>query len=523
MRAQAIVRPAATYVLGLGLLVLVLVGAGWVVTSSHVVTVFMLTAAAAIVALAMLQRGAFIGVFTLAAMNGIPLLDTSHMLAAHVAIQDAAVFILLCAAVAWMAADHGSARPTPLARALTWCGVALLLWCSFVAARTWAGGSAPLLGAIRFGRDFFYFALLLIVLPRVRLSARDLRVLLWLLGIGVCIFAVGQIAIVEGFARPTSLVHVASTGHTLGLTRVYAEMNDLLFAGLPVGIAALVLARGARAQWKAIPVTLLLGASFVVQLTRARWIALIASLVLVSLWLALQADRRVAVVLRRRLLMLLGGAAVVIAGIVVAAPGLISTGPLVTRLFSIFTDVSSQASTVAVRQHVASQMIALLGTHWPAGLGLIPPSAHYYSAFFDGSIRDPDVGVLNAVMTIGVIGALFIYLPLVVALVQCMRGARAGIIGRYPWLSYGGQIWIVAAIASSITLVTLFSVSGLVFAAVFLAALSQPLVFGTAREPAPDVANAAERVMRGDVPDARARRARSTRIPLPRALPRAPS
>jgi predicted membrane channel-forming protein YqfA (hemolysin III family) len=103
---------------------------------------------------------------------------------------------------------------------------------------------------------------------------------------------------------------------------------------------------------------------------------------------------------------------------------------------------------------------------------------HFYPQFPSGSIRDTDLGVLNAVMTMGLIGAALIYLPLLVTLVHCMRHARTKARLRFPWVSYGGQIWIVATLASSVTLVTLFSPAGLVLSAAILAVLSQPCVTG---------------------------------------------
>jgi hypothetical protein len=280
-------------------------------------------------------------------------------------------------------------------------------------------------------------------------------------------------------------VHVATTEQSLGITRLYAQMTDLVSAGVAFSIAALVLA-ARRNQKRIAPITVLLTASLVLQLTRARWIATITSVVLVSVWLGLQAERGVAGVLRRRLLMFLGIVVGIVALILLAAPSLIPTGPFVQRIVSIFTDLSSSAGTVGVRRQVASEMISLLGTHWPLGLGLTPPMVHFYPQFPSGSIRDPDVGVLNAVMTIGVVGALLIYLPLIATLVHCMRRSRRAIRDRFSWMNYGAQIWILATLGSSITLVTLFSPSGVVLTAVILAVLSQPFVLGidrTADEP----------------------------------------
>lgn len=484
--AHTLSRSSLRYALGAAVVFAVLVIVGREVVNGNAKLVFALIAAGAYCVLAAVQRGACLGVLVLAAMNGLPIVNTAHAAVHHIAIQDVICLALIATALVWTLIS--GATPTRVGAILSRCGVALLVWCVLVVVHTWADGQAPVLGAIRFGRDFLYFGALLIVLPRVALRERDIEVLLMVLAAGVCVFAVGQIVTVEGLANPTWLVHAGATAKNLGLTRIYAEMTDLVTAGVAFAIAAVVLLRG-RAQTRAIPIAVLLTISLALQLTRARWISMIVSVVLVSVWLGLQADRRIAVILRRRLAVAVGIVAVAIIILVTVGGGVVSTGPILQRILSIFTDLGASTGTVSIRQHVASQMTSLLGGHWLAGLGLTPPSVHYYPQFPAGSIRDPDLGVLNAVMTIGVVGAALIYLPLLVALVHCMRRARTRIRGRVPWLNYGGQIWIVATITSSITLVTLFSPSGLALSAVILTILSHASVTGAdpSRDPPVEV------------------------------------
>jgi hypothetical protein len=470
-------RYSLRQILGAALVLLILVVGGREVANDHAKLMFEAIGALALGLLAT-QRGLCIGVLALAALNGIPFISNTTAVAHHIALQDLACLVLIGVALVWMLVD-GHLNRTRLSVMLTWCGVALFSWCAVIVFRTWAEGT-PLLGAIRFGRDFLYFGALLIVLPRVRLRERDIETIVVVLGAGVCLYAVGQIATVEGLANPTWLVHVATTEQSLGITRLYAQMTDLVSAGVAFSVAALVLATR-RNQKRIAPMTVLLTASLVIQLTRARWIATITSVVLVSVWLGLQAERGVAGILRRRLLMFVGVVVGIVALILLAAPSLIATGPFVQRIVSIFTDLSSSAGTVGVRRQVASEMISILGTHWPLGLGLTPPVVHFYPQFPSGSIRDPDVGVLNAVMTIGVVGALLIYLPLVATLVHCMRRSGRAVRDRFSWMNYGAQIWILATLGSSITLVTLFSPSGVVLSAVILAVLSQPCVLGADR------------------------------------------
>jgi len=495
VKSAAIIHghPRLRALLAAAAIVLGLVAVGREVVHGDSTMIIGLFAAGGLVVLAVARRGLFTGVMVLAAMNGLPAIDTSRYVANHVAGQDLACMALIGTAGLWALGRQRRWPPTQLGRRLSLCGALLFGFCVYTVLRTVVDGHASLLGAIRYGRDFLYFGALLIVLPRVRFRREEIDDLLKVMMVGVVLFSIGQIATVEGISNPTWLVHATSTGQTLGLTRLYAPMNDGLFAGVALALATAVLAgRGTLTRRLGIPATLLLGTSLALQLTRARWIALILSLVVVSLFFALQADRRVATVLRRRLVASLLILTALVLVLTFVAPGLISAGPLVRRLLSIFNSTTSnaQTNTLAVRQQVAGLMLQTLGGHWVLGLGLIPPSAHYFLAFPSGSIRDPDVGVLNALMTIGAIGAILIYLPIVVTVLHCMRRVRTRGRVAYSWLNYGGQIFLVAALASSITLVTLFSVAGLMLTGTLLALLAQPSVSGPDVPAAPEADDA---------------------------------
>lgn len=148
------------------------------------------------------------------------------------------------------------------------------------------------------------------------------------------------------------------------------------------------------------------------------------------------------------------------------------------RLLSIVTDLQTGSGTVAVREEVTRSMVRALGGQWPYGLGFVPPSAHYFLGLPSGSIRNSDLGVLNVVMTMGAIGAFVLYLPFVLGLIQCLQRSPARWSNEYSWLRYGGAVWIVATLVSSVTLVTLFSTSGLALAAVAMTVLVHPSVSG---------------------------------------------
>jgi hypothetical protein len=484
-----------------------LVASGWAVAEGHATAIFILAAVVGLCIMASTQRGVFIGVLLLVALNGLPLIDASRVIFAKYMVQDAAVGALLVVVMLWISRDSGTYRPSRIGQAISRAAVALLLWWLFTLVRSVIGQHVPTLHAASFGRDFLYFALLLILLPRARLTSRDIGALLGVLAVGVCVFAAGQIAIATGIGQPAELIHFEKTLQQSGLTRVYAPMTDLVTAGLAASVAAVLLARKRALRLVALPVALLLMTSTVVQLTRARWIGLIVGLLLVSLWLTIGDEARVATVLRRRLAIVVGALGVAGLAAFLTAPGLASSGTTGQRLLSIFSDLQSSSGTIAIREAVTRMMTVYLGGKWPLGLGFVPPSAHYFSGLPEGSIQDADLGVLNAVMTMGVVGAALLCFPVVFTLIHCLRRSSGRWRGQYAWLCYGGAVWIVATLASSVTLVTLFSTSGLALTAVFLTILAHPSVSGAL---APSNAVGTQRVPHPSLPEGLAmRRARN--------------
>jgi hypothetical protein len=455
----------------------VLIGCGWAIARGHAKDILAILAALLLCALALRQRGALIGILLLAAMDGLPFVTTSTLVTSKLSLEDIAIIALIVIAGLWILLDGYLRPPQQVGRIISNAGIPLLVWCILVMAVSITSDNIPVLRALYFGRDFIFFALLLIVLPRVRLTVRDVYVLLGILAIGVSIFAVGQIMIATGVGQPGNLIHFQYTlqesGFT-GVTRVYANMTDLVTAGLAASIAAVMLARDRTVQLIALPIAVLLTTSTAVQLTRARWIGLVLGAVLVSLWLVSTGKPLVTALLRKRFALGIGALGLVIGLTLFAAPDAVSSGTIISRLSSLFTDLQTGGGTVAVREALTSTMKTYLGENWPVGLGFVPPFSHYYFGLPGGSIRDPDVGVLNAVMTMGVVGAVLIYLPVVAMLIDCLRRLSKQRLTELSWLYYGGAIWLVATLASSATLITLFSTSGLALTAVLLTILAHP-------------------------------------------------
>jgi hypothetical protein len=120
-------------------------------------------------------------------------------------------------------------------------------------------------------------------------------------------------------------------------------------------------------------------------------------------------------------------------------------------------------------------MLHLLGSKWPIGLGFLHPSARYVGGLPDGTIRSTDTGVLNVLMTMGIVGVMMLYAPLAYGMREIMRASRR--IGQSsrplpPWIFYGGGAWIAWAIAGAPSQVVLFSVPTLVMVALVLAGIA---------------------------------------------------
>jgi hypothetical protein len=449
-----------------------LIGCGWAIGAEHVRLLLLAVALLGLGILALSQRGTLVGILVLAGLNGVPFFDTSKLVTSKLAIEDIAVIGLLFVAAVWVLIDGAPPAPTKVGRVVSRLGMVLLVWSSYVMARTLIDESVPILRALYFGRDFLLFGSLLIVLPRVRFSLRDISTLLGILAVGVCIFAVGQIMTALGIGQPGSLIHFKYTLAESGLNRVYSNMTDLVTATLAVAIAATLLSRQRMLRLSAAPIAVLLLVSTIVQLTRARWIGLIIGVVVISFWLAISSNTTISATLRRRLTLFVSLLAFIFVVAIVTVPSVVSGGAVIHRLTSIFSDLQSGSGTVAIREQVTNTMTALLGQRWPSGLGFVPPFTHYYAGLPGGSIRDPDVGVLNAVMTMGVVGAALIYLPVIIVFGDCLRRLSLRRGTNFGWLYYGGAIWMIATLSSSVTLITLFSTSGLALAAVFLTILA---------------------------------------------------
>jgi len=215
---------------------------------------------------------------------------------------------------------------------------------------------------------------------------------------------------------------------------------------------------------------LVFGVAMLLQLTRAAYFGAAVGFLLAGAiwWFRRGPARRLA---RKQLVIVpLVAACILTLGAAVSSTERHVVSTVSTRALAGLSDVSSTSGTVQTRVGLGKQMLDLLGQSWPSGLGFIHPAAHSYPDLPGGSIRNTDLGVLNALMTMGAVGAILLYLPLLLVLRGLCRPAPLPSSAyEDEWLRLGTTIWIIGTIASSITLVDLFSFGGLEITAVVLA------------------------------------------------------
>ncbi|HEY0631597.1 MAG TPA: hypothetical protein VGC98_06050, partial [Thermoleophilaceae bacterium] len=376
------------------------------------------------------------------------------------------VFILLACLAVWAVRSPARQAPRYVVLSRWWAGV-FLLWWLLTLVRSSFYDQVPLLHASLYGRDFLYFGLLVPALAAVQWTRAELLLIVRIVGLATGIFAVAAIVDALGIADLSVVTHPNLTASFEGLTRIYAPMNDLVMLGFALGIGLALLSTQPRLQRLGWALALVMGIDFALQLTRIAYLAaLLAAIVMIGLWMyprdLISARMRPRVSALVAALVLLVGAFTFVGSSGSSSP----VGAVVSRATSSISDVQSRGANVGYRLDLASRMEQILGSDWPIGLGFWHPSYHYVSDLPDGSIRNADLGVSNSVMTMGLIGTLLLYLPLIYGVVALQR-ARTRDRGAGPdsWLTFGMATWILIAIAASATQATLFTVNGLALAA----------------------------------------------------------
>jgi hypothetical protein len=436
-------------------------------------------ATALILALVLVARwnfGAFVALLVLVTLNGIPGPDLEEFaVAGSFRVSDVAVAALVVALA--LRQQAGSAEPGSLLRFARWWGIALASWWLLTLIRS-VGDGVPLVKAALFGRDFLYFAILLPLLAGALRNRREIAACLSLLAVGATLHAVGQVAVSAGGVTSPLVdlvVHTELSASFEGTERVFSSMAQVVTAAFPFAIGLALVPPRRSLRLVGVGLATLAGISVLLGLTRATYLALgLALVVICATWVS--ANGALSRPLRRASAAL---AAVVVFGLFVsgfrpltASDALPSEASAVSvRAESSIDELTGRTDNVGYRYDLADEMLTLLDDRWPVGLGFWHPDVRPVSGLPAGSIRNSDTGVLNAVMTIGVIGAALVYVPLITILFATMRRGRDLRPGIRPdqWFFFGASTWILYVMASSATLVTLFSVPGLVLTATVLA------------------------------------------------------
>jgi hypothetical protein len=249
-------------------------------------------------------------------------------------------------------------------------------------------------------------------------------------------------------------------------------MNDLVITVAIFGAAVLATTRRDRATPLIVAMTIVMLLAFLLQLTRATYLGMAIGL-LIATTIALTRGASVRRILVRRITLLLTILSVGILGLVGLGSSNTPTTAINERISSGLSQVSEKTGTVGYRVNLYSEMLHILGSRWPVGLGFLHPRDKFFPSLPSGSIRNDDVGLLNAVMTMGVIGLLLLFGVLIAVAHHVARTAS----GRPTWLVVGLFGWLSLLAATSPTLVTLFSPTGLISVGLTLVLCSVDMPF----------------------------------------------
>jgi hypothetical protein len=425
------------------------------------------------------NRGAAAAVAVIAILNGIPFLDVERYASPGV-FRPADLIFMSLLAVLLVGGLRGLGRLSKELKLIWAWGFVFIAWWLFTLLRTALFEDVPLLQAGLYGRDFLYFAILLPIFATTVRKQRELVGFVAVICAGAAWHSLGTVATVVFGLDSSWLVHPIQTTEYAGLTRIYAYMTEAAIFAIPLGAGLVLLAARPALRWAGGAVLALSAAGVLVQFGRMLYYSLaLGLLAAVFLWVIRPAARATPV---RTAVAALAPIAAVGFVILLATGGIqVDRNPdsavaaVAQRAASGFEEISTGTGTLGYRQSLTDEMEDLLEGHWVEGLGFLHPAAHPVAGLPDLSIRNSDVGVFNALMTIGLVGTALLYAPFLVVLWALIRRSRSGHVFEWEWLAFGGVAWIVTVVVGSITLVALFSVPGLVFAGCILACVVRML------------------------------------------------
>lgn len=409
--------------------------------------------------LVLVRPGLAVGGLWLAALNGIPLLNIQSGVGQFKPTDLATIVIVLMAGRNLLLARAPRARiPTGLAVACALFG----LWWLITFFRSLSAG-IPTVDAFFFGRDFLSLVVLIPAAWIVLSEPKAWRECVCVILLGTGIYSLAYIGGSLGLISATSFTHPTLVLNFGSVQRIYTPMNDLVIAVAVFTTAVVVTTRANRAT----PILALLAAvtliAFFLQLTRANYLSMALG-ALIAIVIALSRGAELRRVLARRASIALVVVGVFFFGVIGLGSRGVPTSVVSQRITSGLSNFNERSGTVGYRLNLYHRMFSILGPEWPVGLGFLHPRDRYFPDLPEGSIRNSDVGLMNAVMTIGVLGLALLFAIFLTA-ARHVAKTRAR---RPPWVVVGLFAWLTVVAAGSPTLVTLFSATGILTTALTL-------------------------------------------------------
>jgi hypothetical protein len=363
-------------------------------------------------------------------------------------------------------------------RLLVGWGCLLALWWLITWMRSYVFEDIPADQAWLYATDFLYYAFLPALFFTVLARPGVLRTAGTILGVAATFLAAVVIVAVTSSNTINFFLHVGLSNSDFGLLRLYAPCNELITASLPIAIGVALAARDGATRRRATLLAGLAAVAVVLQLTRAVYLGMTVGLIVaLAIWVSSRSPG--SAVARRRVLLALVGSVVMIAVAVNYSPGGVgktAISGVTKRLTSGVTAVNDASDTVAYRTRLLQRMKQHLDGHWVAGLGFLNPRSRYVVDLPLGSIRNPDVGIFNVLMTMGLIGAALLYIPVLYLLARVVMTSRMAIPDvRRAGLAFGFTAWGTHVLITSPTLGLLTSKSGICLTSVVLAAVAASL------------------------------------------------
>jgi hypothetical protein len=448
--------PAARFALATG----VSIATGGLIADAGVVEALVFLALPLAGWMALSHPGASLGALWLVALNGIPLIDLQSGTGQLRPTDIAVVAIVLIAAGRRLLAP-GTTHRLPIA--VTAACALFVLWWSLTLFRSLEAG-IPATDAFFFGRDFLSF---IIVIPAAWLifqTPSAWRECVIVVVVGAAAYSVFYIAGALGLVNAVRFTHPQLVSSAGTVERLYTPMNDLVVTVAVFAGAVLATTRKSRLTPWICGLAAITLVAFLLQLTRAAYLGMaIGGVIAIAIAITRGPQIRAILLRRAKAFLVIGGVLVVLIGGVGSTS--LPTSAITERISSGFTDLGERSGTVGYRFNLYHQMLEVVGPDWAVGLTFLHPKDRYFPDLPNGTIRNADVGLLNAVMTMGLVGlVLLLCVPLAIAKYVSRTRER-----RPPWVIVGFFAWLAVLIAGLPTLITLFSSTGLVSTGMTLA------------------------------------------------------